>query len=165
VPGLNSRESAPYREPIKVIGWREWIGLPEIGIASIRAKVDTGARTSALHACDLHPYEKDGAHWIDFRVPQAGLPKEKRCSALIIDERDIKNTSGQVERRYVVETTLVVGVLQWRAEFSLANRETMAFEVILGRAAIRRHALIVDPGKSFLAGPPHHVARAAVGNP
>ncbi len=138
----------------KEIGWREWIGLPELGIASIKAKIDTGARTSALHAVDLRPYEKDGEHWIDFRVPLAGLPGDKRCSARIIDQRDIKNTSGVAERRYVVETTLVMGAKQWRVELSLANRQEMAFEVILGRTAVRRFGLLVNPGRSFLAGPP-----------
>lgn len=157
--------SSASLEPEKLIGWREWIGLPELGIASIKAKVDTGARTSALHAVDLHAFEKNGERWIDFRVPQAGLPTERRCSALIVDQRDIKNTSGKAERRYVVETTLVVGSLEWRAEFSLANRETMGFEVILGRTAMRRHALIVDPGKSFLAGPPLSKAQATTALP
>jgi hypothetical protein len=149
----------------KIIGWREWIGLPELGIESIKAKIDTGARTSALHAVDLHAYEKDGVRWINFRVPLAAVPKDGHCSALIVDERDIKNTSGRAERRYVVETNLVVGARCWRAEFSLANRELMGFEVILGRTAIRHHSLIVDSGRSFLAGPPQLNAQVRLGNP
>lgn len=160
--------SAPFWAPVsrrtKVIGWREWIGLPDIGIASLKAKVDTGARTSALHTVDLMTFKKNGQPWIEFHVPHADLPKGTRCSAPILDERDIKNTGGQVERRYVIETMLVLGDLAWRAEFSLANRETMGFEVILGRTAIRRHRLVVDPGRSFLAGSPRHRANAPADN-
>lgn len=153
------------RQKSKVIGWRECIALPSLGIANIKAKIDTGARTSALHAVDLRPFEQDGAHWIEFRVPRAGLPSGKRCRARIVDERSIKNTSGVPERRYVVETTLVMGPKQWRVELSLANRQEMAFEVILGRTAVRRLGLLVNPGRSFLVGPPRNSAQEDPGNP
>lgn len=138
----------------QVIGWREMVGLPELGVSALRAKIDTGARTSALHAIDLKPFEKDGAQWIGFHVAQRGQPRSRRCSARVIDERQIKNTSGVSEQRYVIETLLVLGQRRWRIEVSLANREQMGFELILGRTAIRRRRLLVDPGRSFLAGPP-----------
>lgn len=135
------------------IGWREWIGLPELGIPTIKAKIDTGARTSALHAIQLRPFEEDGVRMIEFHVPRPGAPRAERCRAAIVDEREIKNTSGIPERRYVVATTLILGRRHWQIELSLADREKMEFDVILGRTAIRRHRILVDPGRSFLAGP------------
>ncbi len=142
------------RKERQVIGWREMVGLPDLGIANLRAKIDTGARTSALHAVDLEVFEKDGAHWIEFHVPQPGKPRSKRCSARLVDERQIKNTSGVPEYRYVIETLLVFGKRHWHMEVSLADREKMEFDLILGRTAVRRRKLLVDPGRSFLMGPP-----------
>lgn len=138
----------------QIIGWREMVGLPDLGITSLRSKIDTGARTSALHAVDLAAFERDGARWIEFHVPQAGKARSIRCTAPLVDERLIKNTSGVPEHRYVIETTLVLGRRHWRMEVSLADREKMEFDLILGRTAIRRRKLLVDPGRSFLVGPP-----------
>ena len=142
------------RSDTKQIGWREWIGLPDLGISAIKAKIDTGARTSALHAFKLQPFERDGVRWISFQVLHSGTQRTERCEAIIVDEREIKNTSGISSRRYVVATTLVLGHRRWHIELSLADREKMEFDVILGRTAIRRHGLLVDPGRSFLVGPP-----------
>lgn len=136
------------------IGWRETVGLSDLGITVLRAKIDTGARTSALHAVDLDIGERDGVPWVKFRVPLPGEPRGKRCATRIIDQRQIKNTSGVPESRYVVETTLVLGQRYWRIELSLADREKMEFDLILGRTAIRGRRLLVNPGRSFLAGPP-----------
>ncbi|KUO58461.1 MAG: ATP-dependent zinc protease [Alphaproteobacteria bacterium BRH_c36] len=136
------------------IGWREWIGLPALQITSIKAKIDTGARTSALHAVNLRPFEIKGVRWIEFHVPRAGVPRTDLCRAIIVDERKIKNTSGVPKLRYVISTTLILGRRHWHIELSLADREKMEFDIILGRTAIRRHGLLVDPGRSFLAGPP-----------
>lgn len=141
------------------IGWREYVGLPDLEVVSLRAKVDTGARTSALHAVDLVTFEKDGEPWIEFHVPRRGSPRRQRCATRIVDERLIKNTGGVAERRYVIETTLVLGQRRWRVEVSLADRKNMGFDLILGRTAIRRRRLLVNPGRSFLAGPPSAVAR------
>lgn len=137
-----------------IIGWQEHVGLPDFGIPSIKAKVDTGARTSALHAVDLEPSESDGERWISFHIPRHGSPRKHRDKARLIDKRDIKNTSGVKESRYIIETRLVLGRRFWRIEVSLADREEMAFDIILGRTAIRRHRLLVAPGKSFLFGSP-----------
>ncbi len=149
---------SPTMQPAPVqkneIGWREWIALPGLGITALKAKIDTGARTSALHAIDHQPFTQSGEQWISFRVPLAILPADQRSTARIVDEREIKNTSGQPELRYIVETTLILGQQSWNIEVSLANRESMEFEVILGRTAIRRRRLLVNPGRSFLAGPP-----------
>ena len=144
----------PAKSANSLIGWREHIGLPDLSIASIRAKIDTGARTSAVHATDRKVINCNGEKWVEFHVPVRGEPRSKRCAARIVDERKIKNTSGVPETRYIIETTLVLGARRWRIELSLANREEMGFELILGRTAIRNRKLLVDPGRSFLAGQP-----------
>lgn len=154
-PKPNSQSSL---KDLQRIGWREWVSLPDLGIPEMKAKIDTGARTSALHAIDIETLRRDGEDWVSFVVPRVG---RTRRSARLIDQRDIKNTSGIPESRMIVETTLLLGKHRWRIEASLANRERMEFDLILGRTAIRRHALLVDPGRSFLAGPP--VGRKAAG--
>lgn len=138
------------------VGWREWISLPDLGIETLKAKVDTGARTSALHAIQQEPFEKGGQHWVAFKVPLVEPNKEISCQARLVDERDIKNTSGKPETRYVVSTKLVFGPKAWTIEVSLADRANMEFDIILGRTALREHGLLVDAGKSFLMGPPRH---------
>ena len=149
----------------KEIGWREIVGLPDLGIASLHAKIDTGARTSALHAVDLAVIERDGAQWAEFHVPQPGTPHWKRCATPILDVREIKNTSGVPEQRYVVGTTLILGKRHWHIEVSLADREQMEFDLILGRTAIRRRRLLVNPGRSFLVGPPVQLRKKALSTP
>lgn len=142
-----------------VVGWREFVGLPDLGVPNLKAKVDTGARTSALHAVDLEPVDRADGRWIAFRVTSASRRGRSRSEARLIDERPIKNTSGVPETRYVIETTLVLGRRHWLIEVSLANRQEMEFDLILGRTAIRRHGLLVNPARSFLAGEPSAVAR------
>jgi hypothetical protein len=139
---------------INEIGWKEIVALPKLGIPAVKAKIDTGARTSALHAVDLKPYERDGVSWIAFRMPLPDEPGGIICRAPVLDERPIKNTSGIPEDRYVISTTLVLGHRNWRIELSLADRENMGFDLILGRTAIRRRGLLVNPGRSFLVGAP-----------
>ncbi len=151
---MKSPKLLGHRGRLDKIGWREWIGLPELQIASIKAKIDTGARTSALHAVDLQPLVLGGENWIEFHVPRPGVPRSERCRARIVDERKIKNTSGVPELRCVVSTTLILGPRHWHIEVSLADRERMEFDIILGRTAIRRHEILVDAGSSYLAGPP-----------
>ena len=144
-----------HRSTVKSeIGWREFVSLPELGIESLRAKIDTGARTSALHAVDLEPYEHSGEQWMSFHVPLPEVSRSVRSTARLVDQRSIKNTSGVPEQRYVVETTLVLGQRHWLIEVSLADREEMEFDLILGRTAIRKRRLVVNPGRSYLLGLP-----------
>ncbi len=138
----------------QVIGWREHILLPELCSAELDAKIDTGARTSALHAVDLSVENRDGEEWVSFHVPYAGVKRTVRHSAKVIDRRKIRNTSGNVQIRYVIETTLVMGNRQWQIEVSLADREKMKFDILLGRTAIRHRELLVDPEKAYLTGRP-----------
>lgn len=136
------------------IGWREYVGLPELGVAQMRAKIDTGARTSALHATNQRRFRKNGKRWVEFHVPVPGTPRTTRCAAPLADRRHIKNTSGVPEERNVIEAALVLGKRRWRIEISLADRENMGFDLILGRTAVRRRRLLVNPGRSYLAGHP-----------
>ena len=133
-----------------IIGWRERVDLPGLGISAITAKIDTGARTSALHATHLRLFEKDGAEWVGFRVPHAGLKRAIACEAPLVDNRLIKNTSGVPESRFVIFTRLAIPGRHWDIEISLADRAAMATPLILGRTAIKRRRLLVDAGQSFL---------------
>lgn len=147
-----ARATAPPGRPRQDIGWREEVALPDLHIARLKAKVDTGARTSALHAEAIERFERGGRAWVRFSVPLAA--SAGRIEAPVADERAIRNTSGRPERRIVIRTLLVLGRRRWPIEVSLADRTEMAFDLILGRTAIRGRRLCVDPGRSFLAGPP-----------
>ncbi len=137
-----------------IIGWREKVALPELGIVEIRGKIDTGARTSALHALDLEIEQQNGEDWISFHVPHLGERRSVRHRAKVLDRRSIKNTGGVAEDRYVIRTLIVIGRRKWRIELSLTDREKMKHDLILGRTAIGGHRLLVRPDKSYLAGRP-----------
>ena len=143
------------RKPPDVIGWREQVALPDLGIPLLSAKIDTGARTSALHAIDIEAVDRDGSQWVSFGVP---LRDERdqiaRFMAPVLDQRAVKNTSGIPESRWFISTTLLLGRHHWHIQLSLANRENMGFDMILGRTAIRGRRVLVNPGRSFLAGEP-----------
>ena len=155
-------KSKSKKDPLREIGWRENVGLPDLSIHSIKAKIDTGARTSALHAVPRRVYEIDGSPWIEFDVPRSNAHPIINCNSPLVDQRKITNTSGVPEIRYVIETTLVLGRRHWHIELSLADREKMIFDIILGRTALRRHKISVNPGKSFLAGPPEYGSKTAI---
>ena len=147
-------KQARLKKPPDVIGWRERVGLPDLGVALLNAKIDTGARTSALHAVDLEPFERDNAPWVSFRTPLAGQSEAIRFVAPVHDQRAVKNTSGIPEDRWIIYTTLLLGPHRWHIQLSLANRENMGFDLILGRTAIRGRRVLVNPGRSYLAGDP-----------
>ncbi|WP_339743692.1 RimK/LysX family protein [uncultured Maricaulis sp.] len=136
------------------IGWREIVGLPTLDIPALHAKIDTGARTSALNAVIIRELDQDGAKWVAFDVTFTEDRHIQRCLAPIADRRDIKNTSGVPELRYVIETQLTLGSRHWQIELSLADREPMKFDLILGRTALRNRHICINPGRSFLSGPP-----------
>jgi hypothetical protein len=136
-----------------IIGWREWLTLPDLGIRAIKAKIDTGARTSALHTFGLEPFEKDGTLKVKFGVHPLQRRKdiEVFCMAEVVDRRRVTSSDGQHEKRYVIRTAIVLGDLKWPIELSLTNRRSMRFRMLLGRAAISGF-LLVDPAKSYLTG-------------
>ena len=132
------------------IGWREFVELPDLDLPAFRAKIDTGARTSALHATRQKIVEHAGEEYVEFHVPFRGRPSTTRCRAPLVARRLIKNTSGIPEERLIVRTTLVLGPDRWPIEVSLADRENMGFELILGRTAVRGRRLVINPGRSYL---------------
>lgn len=141
----------PKRRPRAVVGWREWVALPELGVERIKAKVDTGARSSALHAWDVTEFERDGERWVRFAVHPIQRDNETvvRCEARCTDRRRVRSSSGVATLRPVIGTELRLGERRWRIELTLVRRDVMGFRMLLGRQAVRRRFL-VDPGRSFL---------------
>ena len=143
----------PSRESLRV-GWREWVRLPELRVEAIKAKIDTGARTSALHAYRIEPFRRQGELWVRFEIHPVQRSDAGRvtCEARAVDERHVRNSGGQVEQRYVIETVLSLGNTSWSIELALTNRDPMGFRMLLGRTALKRRVMI-EPGRSFLLGP------------
>jgi hypothetical protein len=145
------------------IGWREWAAMPELGIPRIKIKVDTGARSSALHAFEVRKLRREGAVWVQFKVHplQRNAVRTVEAAAPIVDERWVRSSSGRLTLRPVIETTVVLGEESWPIELTLVRRDLMGFRMLLGRQAVRRR-FVVDPGRSFLAGRPRPAAAPAV---
>jgi hypothetical protein len=134
------------------IGWREWFGLPDLSIPAIKAKVDTGARTSALHTFALEPFERNGVQWVRFGIhPGQRDNTEVWCEAIVSDQRNVTDSGGHTEPRYVIETTITLPARRWKVEVTLTNRENMRFRMLLGRTAMKSGGLIVNPTASYLA--------------
>ena len=153
-------EARGEREPLR-LGWREWVALPSLGLPAIKAKVDTGARTSALHAFYVEPFRQGGAPWVRFGIhPLRHHPEiVVHAEAPVVDHRLVSDSGGHREGRFVIVTDLSLAGREWPAELTLTNRETMLFRMLLGRTAIAGRAL-VDPRRSFLTGRRHTPADA-----
>ena len=136
-----------------IIGWREWVGLPDLGIGWVKAKIDTGARTSALHAFELERFTQDEQPWVRFSMH----PKQKDihavvyCTAPVVDERMVTDSGGHKESRPVITTTLQINGATRSIEVTLTDRDSMLFRMLLGRTAIK-HSFLVSPGQSFMLG-------------
>lgn len=133
-----------------VLGWEEWVGLPDLDLPAIKAKVDTGAKTSALHAFFVEPFGSPSRRMVRFGVhPIPGRNDvEVICTAEVVDHREVTSSNGESEMRYVIRTSLKLGERVWPIELTLANRETMSYRMLIGRQAIQDD-MLVDPATSF----------------
>jgi len=138
---------------LAAIGWREWLSFPQLGIPHLKAKVDTGARTSALHACYVEPYRDQGVRMVRFGIH----PLQRRtdiiieCTAVVCDRRDVTDSGGHREKRYVIETLATLGDVSWPLELTLTNRDSMRFRMLLGRTAMEDR-FVINPSASYLLG-------------
>jgi hypothetical protein len=139
------------RRQLPVIGWREWASLPELGIDHIKVKIDTGARSSALHAYGFHRFDRDGEAWLRFLVHpiQRDAHTTVECEARMIGERRVRPSTGRATLRPVIVTPIRLGERAWPIEITLIRRDVMGFRMLLGRQAVRRRFL-VHAGRSFL---------------
>jgi hypothetical protein len=154
IKGDNIMDEGEARsESAMTIGWREWLALPELGIAAIKAKIDTGARSSSLHTHFIEHI--NGSHTERVRFSVRPLRKREDveifCEADIVDYRRVKDSGGHSEMRCFISTSVSMGGCSWPIEISLANREEMRFRMLLGRTALKS-GFVVDPGKSYLTG-------------
>jgi ribosomal protein S6--L-glutamate ligase len=140
--------------PVLRVGWREWVGLPELGLPAVRAKVDTGARTSALHATDLEVAEAEGGvAVVRFRVQPVRKHPEVvfDCEAEVVDRRTVRSSNGRAQERYVIRTPVALAGQTWSIEVTLARRDRMTHRMLLGRTALAGRCL-VDPSTTYATG-------------
>lgn len=138
-----------------MVGWREWVSLPDLGVDRIKAKIDTGARTSSLHAFDLERFRSDGREMVRFEAHPIQRDTSVRIpvEAELVDRRSVRSSTGDETVRPVIETDVTLLGQRWPIELSLIRRDLMGFRMLLGRQAIRGR-FVVDPGRSFLGGKP-----------
>ncbi len=141
---------------LSVIGLREWVALPLLGLAGLRAKIDTGASTSALHATDIEPFERDGQPWVRFTAHLGSIVqlRHRRCEAPLVTMKTIKSSNGHAQHRYVIRTPLALGDRVWDVEFTLTCRKTMRYRLLLGSKALVQGQLVVNPGLKYVQDKP-----------
>jgi hypothetical protein len=149
------RMSRKADEQKQVIGWREWVQLPELGVIEMKVKVDTGADNSSLHAFNLQRFERDGTEYVRFEIhpKQRSRKPSITCEAPLAMEKKVKNPGGRSELRPVIRTKVVVAGIELDALVNLTSRDEMGFRMLLGRRAMRSR-FVVDPGRSYLGPRP-----------
>lgn len=147
----------PPRTP-KTIGWREWVSLPDLGVEEIKAKIDTGADNSALHAFNIVRFERDGTSWVRFDLH----PRQRKrtpvvpCEAEVVTERKVRNPGGRSEIRPVIRTRMVVAGVELDALVNLTTRDQMTFRLLLGRRTLRG-GFVIDPSRSYTGTRPRRM--------
>jgi hypothetical protein len=136
----------------KIIGWREWVALPALGLVAIKGKIDTGAKTSSLHAYDIVLDKKGPKTFVNFKVHplQDDFSMVINCRALLVDQRSVTDSGGHKEERYVIRTSMVLAGVKRRIELTLTNRESMKYRMLIGRSALKHY--YIDPTQSYLSG-------------
>lgn len=143
------------KTPSEVIGWREWVSLPDLKIPHVKAKIDTGARSSSLHAFDLSTYERGGQTFVRFKVHpiQRNTKTVIAVKAKVLEYRRIRSSNGISSLRPVIVTTVNWQGDSWPIELTLTGRADMGFRMLLGREAVRRR-FVVDTAASYYGGTP-----------
>ncbi|MGE3166580.1 MAG: ATP-dependent zinc protease [Planctomycetota bacterium] len=143
-----------------VVGWREWLSLPELGVDRIKAKIDTGARSSAIHAFDVVEYHRAGRHWLRFNLHplQRSSDVIVPARARVLDRREVRSSTGHLHLRWLIRTEVVLAGQRFPIELTLSRRDEMGFRMLLGRQALRGR-FVVDPGRSFVSDPRRRRAR------
>lgn len=138
----------------KIIGWEEWCCLPGLSLPAIKAKVDTGAKTSCIHAVNIENFVDEGQKYVRFSIHPMQNSKRivKTCTAPVVDYRYVTNSGGKKEKRYVIKSDIVMDGKKWPIEITLTKRDSMSFRMLLGREALRKGNLMVNPAKSCLLG-------------
>lgn len=158
--GSNGKTGPMVRRELAVAGWREWVGLPELGLDAVKAKLDTGARSSSLHADDVTIIERHGVPFARFSV----RPWQRSSNGAVwgelplLDERDVRSSTGHVESRPVVLGNVTIVGIVIPAEITLTNRDAMGFRMLIGREALRGR-LLVNSGRSYVGGRPSKEVR------
>lgn len=137
-------------EDLPVIGWREWLELPDFGVRSIKAKIDTGARSSTLHAFDMEFFRRRGKEWVRFKIHplQRDIRQKTEVEAEVLEWRYVRSSSGHVTCRPIIVTRVRLMDKEWSIQVSLVGRDEMGFRMLLGREAVRRR-FVIDPGRSY----------------
>ncbi len=138
----------------KIIGWREWCTFGDLGLPAIKGKIDTGAKTTSLHAFNIKPFILDEINYVRFDIHPIQKNKKivRTCVSPIIDYRSVTDSGGRKEKRFVIKSTLTVGEIKLVIEVTLANRDSMTFKMLLGREALKKAGMQVDASKSYQLG-------------
>ena len=141
---------------LTVVGLREWVALPDLGVAGLRAQIATGACSSSLHATDIEPVERDGEKGVRFTAHLGSVVqlRHRRCEAPLVTMKTIKSSNGHAQVRYVISTTLALGDRVWWVEFTLACRTAMRYRLLLGSKALIDGQLVVNPGLKYVQDKP-----------
>jgi hypothetical protein len=156
-----SDSTAPEPDSSRVVvGWREWVALPQAGVDWVKAKIDTGARSSAIHAFDLETFEKDGQEWVRFSIHpwQRSDEDHVELSLPVLDRREVRSSNGQTEQRYAVALDVTLAGRTITTVMTLSNRDEMGFRMLIGREALER-GFLVDSAISYAGGKPRRAVR------
>jgi len=145
-------------DELLLIGWREWLALPALGLTALKAKIDTGARSSSLHVDEVETFRQDGALWLRFGVLTGRTDRPPvRCTVPALEQRDVTDSGGHRTRRWFIRTPIRLAGREWEAEVNLTDRGHMLFPMLLGRSALRSR-FHVDPQLSYVCGRPRRRA-------